>query len=174
MDFFCCEKGSMNVPFEFISLILSVGFILILILGFNFVFYIITRIVISKHFPDNYSVLVKDFGKPVKIIGLTLIRFGNETKCYGTDYQQSISVKLLIFQKFFVLKCCGKALLINDFNKKYISFLNTESYEEILWKRITKPRTDLIVFSKICSLQFLINKKDCEYLKNYIKECNNV
>ena len=161
----------MNIPFEFIYLMLSVGFILILVLGFNLVFYIITRIVIGKHFPNNYSMLVKDIGKPVKMIGLTLIRFGNEKKCYGTDYQQSISVKLLVFQKFFVFECCGKALLINDFNTKYISFLNTESYEEILWKRITKPRTDLIVFSKICSLQFLINKKDCEYLKNYIKEC---
>ena len=83
MDFFCCEKGSMNVPFEFISLIFSVGFILILILGFDFAFYVITRIVISKHFPDNYSILVKDFGKPVKTIGLTLIRFGNEKKCYS-------------------------------------------------------------------------------------------
>ena len=164
----------MNIYLEFLYLLFSVSFILILILGFNLVFYIITRIVISKHFPDNYSILAKNFGKPVKTIGLTLIRFGNETKCYGTDYQQSISVKLLVFQKFFVLKCCGKALLINDFNKKYISFLNTESYEEILWKRIPKPRTDLIVFSKICSLQFLINKKDCEYLKNYIKEYENV
>lgn len=164
----------MNIYLEFLYLLFSVGFILILILGFNLIFYIITRIVISKHFPDNYSILAKNFGKPVKTIGLTLIRFGNETKCYGTDYQQSISVKLLFFQKFFVLKCCGKALLINDFNKKYISFLNTESYEEILWKRIPKPRTDLIVFSKICSLQFLINKKDCEYLKNYIKEYENV
>ena len=164
----------MNIYLEFLYLLFSVGFILILILGFNLVFYIITRIVISKHFPDNYSILAKNFGKPVKTIGLTLIRFGNETKCYGTDYQQSISVELLVFQKFFVLKCCGKALLINDFNKKYISFLNTESYEEILWKRIPKPRTDLIVFSKICSLQFLINKKDCEYLKNYIKEYENV
>lgn len=164
----------MNIFLEFLYLLFSVSFILILILGFNLVFYIITRIVISKHFPDNYSILAKNFGKPVKTIGLTLIRFGNETKCYGTDYQQSISVELLVFQKFFVLKCCGKALLINDFNKKYISFLNTESYEEILWKRIPKPRTDLIVFSKICSLQFLINKKDCEYLKNYIKEYENV
>ena len=164
----------MNIYLGFLYLLFSVGFILILILGFNLVFYIITRIVISKHFPDNYSILAKNFGKPVKTIGLTLIRFGNETKCYGTDYQQSISVELLVFQKFFVLKCCGKALLINDFNKKYISFLNTESYEEILWKRIPKPRTDLIVFSKICSLQFLINKKDCEYLKNYIKEYENV
>ena len=164
----------MNIYLEFLYLLFSVGFILILILGFNLIFYIITRIVISKHFPDNYSILAKDFGKPVKTIGLTLIRFGNETKSYGTDYQQSISVKLLVFQKFFVLKCCGKALLINDFNKKYISFLNTEGYEEILWKRIPKPRTDLIVFSKICSLQFLINKKDCEYLKNYIKEYENV
>lgn len=164
----------MNIYLEFLYLLFSVGFILILILGFNLIFYIITRIVISKHFPDNYSILAKDFGKPVKTIGLTLIRFGNETKSYGTDYQQSISVELLVFQKFFVLKCCGKALLINDFNKKYISFLNTESYEEILWKRIPKPRTDLIVFSKICSLQFLINKKDCEYLKNYIKEYENV
>ena len=164
----------MNIYLEFLYLLFSVGFILILILGFNLIFYIITRIVISKHFPDNYSILAKNFGKPVKTIGLTLIRFGNETKCYGTDYQQSISVELLVFQKFFVLKCCGKALLINGFNKKYISFLNTESYEEVLWKRIPKPRTDLIVFSKICSLQFLINKKDCEYLKNYIKECNNV
>ena len=164
----------MNIYLKFLYLLFSVGFILILILGFNLIFYIITRIVISKHFPDNYSILAKNFEKPVKTIGLTLIRFGNETKCYGTDYQQSISVELLVFQKFFVLKCCGKALLINDFNKKYISFLNTESYEEILWKRITKPRTDLIVFSKICSLQFLINKKDCEYLKNYIKEYENV
>lgn len=164
----------MNIYLEFLYLLFSVGFILILILGFNLIFYIITRIVISKHFPDNYSILAKNFGKPVKTIGLTLIRFGNETKCYGTDYQQSISVELLVFQKFFVLKCCGKALLINGFNKKYISFLNTESYEEVLWKRIPKPRTDLIVFSKICSLQFLINKKDCEYLKNYIKEYENV
>lgn len=174
MDFFCSEKGSMNISFELIYLMLSVGFILILILVFKLIFYIITRIVIGKHFPDNYSMLVKDFGKPIKTIGLTLIRFGNEKKCYGTDYQQSISVKLFVFQKFLVLKCCGKALLINNFNKKFISFLNTESYEEILWKRITKPRTDLIVFSKICSLQFLINKKDCEYLMNYIKECENV
>lgn len=164
----------MNIYLEFLYLLFSVGFILILILGFNLIFYIITRIVISKHFPDNYSILAKNFGKPVKTIGLTLIRFGNEAKCYGTDYRQSISVELLVFQKFFVLKCCGKALLINDFNKKYISFLNTESYEEILWKRIPKPRRDLIVFSKICSLQFLINKKDCEYLKNYIKEYENV
>ena len=68
----------MNIPFEFIYLMLSVGFILILILGFNLVFYIITRIVIGKHFPNNYSMLVKDIGKPVKTIGVTLIRFGNE------------------------------------------------------------------------------------------------
>ena len=122
----------MNIYLEFLYLLFSVGFILIFIFGFNLIFYIITRIVISKHFPDNYSILAKNFGKPVKTIGLTLIRFGNETKCYGTDYQQSISVELLVFQKFFVLKCCGKALLINDFNKKYISFLNTESYEEVL------------------------------------------
>ena len=70
----------MNIPFEFIYLMLSVGFILILILGFNLVFYIITRIVIGKHFPNNYSMLVKDIGKPVKTIGLTLVRFGNEKK----------------------------------------------------------------------------------------------
>ncbi len=174
MDFFCGKKESMSILLEFLYLLLSIGFVFIVILGFNLVFYIITRIVISKHFPDSYSKLSKEFGKPVKSIGLTLIRFGNETKCYGTDYQQSIPVKLLVFQKFFVLKSCGKALVINDFNTKYITFLNTKSYSEFLWKKFEVPRIDLVVFSKICSLQFLINKKDCEYLKNYIKECENV
>ncbi len=152
--------------------IITLSVIIVGILIFNMIFSLITRLFLKKHFPENFSELKKNFGKPLKIIKLTLIQFGNEKKCYGAD-QQHIPVKLLVYENILVFTASGRALVINNFNKNFISFINSASYEEFFGKKIEHKREDLIIFSPICGLQFLINQSDNLYLKNYIGEKRN-
>lgn len=144
-------------------------FITLAFLVFKAIFSLVVSYSLKKHFPDNFSEVRKNFGKPIKIIKLTLIQFGNEKKCYGTE-QQYIPVKLLVYENFLMFTASGRALVINNFNKNFISFISSTFYEEFLWKKIEHKREDLIIFSPICGLQFLINKSDNLYLKNYIEE----
>ncbi len=158
---------------ELFTFVISLIALIFGILCFNIIFSCICKISLKKHFPENWLKLQKEIGKPIKIIRLTLIRFGNEKKCCGTDYSQSIPVKLLVYKDFLVFTACGQALVVNNFNHSFISFLKTQYYSEFLGKKIAHPREDLIIFSQICSIQFLINKNDILYLKNYIKEIEN-
>lgn len=156
--------------FEIFAFIISCLVIIFGIFIFNLIFSLIVRKYLKKHFPENFSELKREIGKPIKKIKLTLIRFGNEKRCYGTGYQQSIPIKLFVYENLLVFAGYGCALVINNFNHKFISFIKTESYDEFIGKKIARLREDLIIFSQVSSLQFLINKEDREYLKNFIKE----
>ncbi len=144
--------------------------IIALVLIFNIIFSLITRNLLKKHLPENFSELKKKFPQPLKTIKITLNRFGNEKKYYGSSPQQSIPFKLLVYSDFFLFTSCGRALIINNFDKNFISFIKTESYAELLGKRIARKREDLIVFSPVSALQFYINPSDVLFLKNYIEE----
>lgn len=164
----------MDIVFQFLAAFLPLIGIMSGICIFGLILSLIAKLSLKKHFPEKLSKVKMEFGKPIKTIKLTLIRFGNENKCYGTDYNQSIPVKLFVYERFLVFASYGQALIISDFNHKFISFIKTESYSDSFGKKIAHPREDLIIFSKICALQFLINQSDNEYLKNYIKEMQNV
>lgn len=163
----------MTVFIEIVQFLWFIPFVLILFCIFYLFFLLVTNFLLRKHLPEKWSTLRKDIGKPIKIIKLTLIRFGNEKKCYGTSYNQSIPIKLYVYDDFLVLAGYGRALVINNFKHNFISFMKTESYDIFLGQKIPKYREDLIIFSPICLLQFLIKNKDREYLKNYIKEMQN-
>lgn len=152
-----------------LPVIIIVLFIILSFGIFNAIFSLAVGYVLRKHFPDKFSELRKNLGKPLKAIKLILIQFGNEKKCYGSE-QQHIPVKLLVYDKVLVFTASGRALVINNFNKNFISFINSAFYEEFLWKKFEHKREDLIIFSPVCGLQFLINKSDNSYLKNYIEE----
>lgn len=161
MDTFHILQNSLPV-------IIGLLFIILSFLVFNAIFSLAVSYSLKKHFPDKFSELRKNFGKPLKIIKLILIQFGNEKICYGAE-QQRIPVKLLVYENFLVFTTSGRALVINNFNKNFISFVNSSFCGELFGKKIEHKREDLIIFSPVCGLQFLINKSDNLYIKNYIE-----
>lgn len=163
----------MSVFIEIVQFLWFVPIPLIIFFVSYLLFFLFVNFLLRKHLPEKWSSLRKNIGKPLKVINLTLVRFGNENKTFGSSFNQNIPIKLYVYNGFLVLAGYRRGLVINNFGHNFISFMKTESYDIFLGVRIPRCREDLIIFSPICLLQFLINRKDIEYLKNFIKEMQN-
>ena len=73
-----------------LPVIIIVLFIILSFGIFNAIFSLAVGYVLRKHFPDKFSELRKNLGKPLKAIKLTLIQFGNEKNVM--DQNSSISL----------------------------------------------------------------------------------
>lgn len=156
-----------------IPLLISLPVILIGIFLFTFLFNFILSFKIKKIFPERFSKLKKNFEKPIKKIGLILIRFGNES-VYGDSEPHSIPAKLYIYNDMVIAECAGWAAVINDY--KLLSIKENKTYEIIMNKQIEHVREDLMIYvPKKYNLQFIFSsKKDLIFIKKYLEERNNV
>ena len=144
-------------------------FIILVVLIFNVVFGIIVRYYYRTIFTEKYSKIKAQLGKPIKTVNMTLIDDGHNGK-------SSIPVKLEIYQDYFLASTCGNALLINDFTKTYFQ---TDTYYEnvekfIKTEKIKHVRELFVICAHPFTLKHILYQNDADYLKNYLKEKNNV
>ena len=153
----------------FLPLIVMVLPIIICIVCFNFIFNFFVNLKLKKVFNENAKKIKKDMGQPLKVISATLIGTGHES-IYNHD-SIVVPAKINIYNNIIVVECTGKCVVITDY--KDFSIRKNTFYEEVFYKKIERVREDLMLYKHPFNLQFQIQKKYIEYMKNLIEESNN-